>query len=349
VADVEKKLERLRFADANEDIEKENQVLDEVTKPNNIPDGKEDKIDKVTLNKDFMTSTEKSNGQQQIAQHKLIPKSSKNNNNSIKKDDLTDPDEDEQFNEVLDDRISENDNNGDNIDNMLKDNDTIAGNITSNEEFNESSNQHQPTQRAKRDINFNYIGQKIGHLVTGLVRRIRATDQAISLDKRSSRYHLVLTGSSIGNITLNNRFCDRSVPTNQLNDCLQGIGFNTSMNIPLSKHYKDPLVTLNIKSTSENTHGNVVICPTPMDSSITSSGNRCAIQEQPDSLAITEGTDHGQFHIHISQFQSIQVKFRQDLRLRPSESRRSVCALSDSKLGTLFQEFHVKFYRFCQV
>ena len=119
---------------------------------------KEDKIDKVTLNKDFMTSTEKSNGQQQIVQHKLIPKSSKNNNNSIKKDDLTDPDEDEQFNEVLDDRISENDNNGDNIDNMLKDNDTIAGNITSNEEFNESSNQHQPTQRAKRDINFNYIG-----------------------------------------------------------------------------------------------------------------------------------------------------------------------------------------------
>ena len=39
VADVEKKLEILRSADANEDIEKENQVLDEVTKPNNIPDG----------------------------------------------------------------------------------------------------------------------------------------------------------------------------------------------------------------------------------------------------------------------------------------------------------------------
>ena len=38
-ADVEKKLEILRSADANEDIEKENQVLDEVTKPNNIPDG----------------------------------------------------------------------------------------------------------------------------------------------------------------------------------------------------------------------------------------------------------------------------------------------------------------------
>ena len=37
MADVEKKLERL--IDANEDIEKENQVLDEVTKPNNIPDG----------------------------------------------------------------------------------------------------------------------------------------------------------------------------------------------------------------------------------------------------------------------------------------------------------------------
>ena len=36
------------------------------------------------------------------------------------------------------------------------------------------------------------------------------------------------------------------------------------MNLPLSKRYKDPLVTLNIKSTSENTHGNVVICPTPM-------------------------------------------------------------------------------------
>lgn len=36
------------------------------------------------------------------------------------------------------------------------------------------------------------------------------------------------------------------------------------MNIPLSKRYKDPLVTLNIKSTSENTHENVVICPTPM-------------------------------------------------------------------------------------
>ena len=31
------------------------------------------------------------------------------------------------------------------------------------------------------------------------------------------------------------------------------------MNIPLSKRYKDPLVTLNIKSTSENTHENVEI------------------------------------------------------------------------------------------
>ena len=134
---------------------------------------KEEKLDKVnTVNKDHMisSSTEKSNG---LKLSKVSPK-------SLKKDGLPE-DEFEQFNEVLDDHIPENDND------MLK-NDTITGNTTSDQE-----DSNQPVaQRAKRDINFNDLGQQIGHFVTGLVRTIRDTGrQALSLDKRLNRYRVI--------------------------------------------------------------------------------------------------------------------------------------------------------------
>ena len=162
------------------------------------------------------------------------------------------------------------------------------------------------------------------------------------------RYHLSLTNTSSGTITLDHQFCDRATTTNQLNDCLQGFGFNTSLEIPLSRHFKDQTVNLNIQS-SENTHG-IIMCP--VDSNIMNRCNRSPQSTQ--SIPATENPrEHGSFHINVGLFRSIYVKFRQDLR-RPTvresiQNRRNICSLSDSKLGILFQEFNVRFYRLCHV
>ena len=339
-ADVEKKLEQLLISGHNEEIEKENQVLeDDVTKPLDSNAKEQDKQqDKVTISKDMMmhvTSTEKSSG---LQQHKL----SKVNafTNSLKKDNsnLNTLSEDEQFNEVLDHISSAEEDK----------NDTVSSNMTTQTQESTSS---QLAKRARRDINFNDLGQQIGHFVKGLVRRIRDTGQSLSLDKRQTRYHLTLAGTSIGNVTLDHQFCDRMASSTQLNDCLQGYGFNTSLEIPLSRHFKDSDVKLNIKSSSESSSNNnpesvIIMCP--MDSSVL---NRCSgTSQDPDLSAVTEGSIPGQFHINVGQFHSIQVKFRKDLRRSPSLSRRrNVCNLSDSKLGKLFHEFNVRFYRLCHV
>lgn len=139
---------------------KENQVIDDVTKPTDV---KEDKLDlKVS------SSTEKTNG---------IKTKTSTTSKSLKKEENEVDIGGEHMNEVFDYEESEA---------LKSNNDSVQLNTTDDEDF-------QP-QRAKRDINFGDIREQLGHLVTGLVRRIRDTGHSLVLEKKSSKPQLFITG-----------------------------------------------------------------------------------------------------------------------------------------------------------
>ena len=78
-----------------------------------------------------------------------------------------------------------------------EDNDVLKSlNETSNQNSTKDDYDQQP-QRAKRDITFGDIGQKLGNFVKGLVRRIRDTGHTLSHDKRMARTRMILTGNHL--------------------------------------------------------------------------------------------------------------------------------------------------------
>lgn len=146
---------------------------------------------------------------------------------------------------------------------------------------------------------------------------------------------------------MDHRFCDRSSPSNQLQDCFQGVGYNTSLEIPISRHFRDPFVTLVFSPPNEN----FVMCPLDSDNLY----NCESAHQDPDLSAVTELPDPGTFQVHLGLFSSIQVKFRLMKRYPRNsgdtgQARRNLCSLSsDNKLGEPVKEFNLRFYRVCTV
>ena len=145
--DVKKLMELLSAEDP--EIHKHNQVLDDLNKPaDHIKEEKVDNNVKV-VTKDVLLVTEKPAGV------KIKPTIK-----TLKKDEVNEVDiEGEQFNEVIDDHITDE-----------SDVKSLNGNMTKEELDN------QVPQRARRDITLmKNIGESFGNFVTGLVRRIRDT------------------------------------------------------------------------------------------------------------------------------------------------------------------------------
>ena len=145
----------------------------------------------------------------------------------------------------------------------------------------------------------------------------------------------MVSGTSIGNVTLDHRFCDRSLPALSVarNDCFQG--HNTSLAIPISRHFSDQYVVLVF-----NPADNVVMCPVDTPSQCHSHNN-----PDPDLSTISE-LEPGKFQINVGLFSSIQVKFRLTKSVRDTTQR---CSLSGDELGNLFDEVNLRFYRVCNV
>ena len=156
---------------------------------------------------------------------------------------------------------------------------------------------------------------------------------------------LSFSGPNAGNVSLDYRYCDRSSPQNQLHDCFQNTGFNTSYEIPISRHFGDPFVNLVFSNLESNY---IVMCPID-------SGNLYNCEDShldPDLSAVTESTSEpGSYKVHVGLLSSIQVKFRAIKRFvrDPAHARRNLCSLSDNKLGALFEEYKLRFYRLCHV
>ena len=154
------------------------------------------------------------------------------------------------------------------------------------------------------------------------------------------------TGTPNGNISLDNRFCDRDVPSNRLNDCVQGLGYNTSLTIPISRHFRDPYVNLVFQEPTENS--GIVMCS--VDSRSLTYCDQA--HEDPDLSAVTESgisDNNNSYHVHVGIFRSIHVRFRMIKRFvrDPMQARRNLCRLSDNKLGAIYEEFNLRFYRSC--
>ena len=154
------------------------------------------------------------------------------------------------------------------------------------------------------------------------------------------------TGTPSGNISLDNRFCDRDVTSNRLNDCVQGLGYNTSLTIPISRHFRDPYVNLVFQEPTENS--GIVMCT--VDSRSLTYCDQA--HEDTDLSAVTESgisDTNNSYHVHVGIFRSIHVKFRMIKRFArdPMQARRNLCRLSDNKLGAIYEEINLRFYRSC--
>ena len=154
------------------------------------------------------------------------------------------------------------------------------------------------------------------------------------------------TGTPNGNISLDNRFCDRDVPSNRLNDCVQGLGYNTSLTIPISRHFRDPYVNLVFQEPTESS--GIVMCSiNPRSLTYCDQAH-----EESDLSAVTESgisDNNNSYHVHVGIFRSIHVRFRMIKRFvrDPLQARRNLCRLSDNKLGAIYEEFNLRFYRSC--
>ena len=164
-------------------------------------------------------------------------------------------------------------------------------------------------------------------------------------------FFFFLLGTGSGNITIDNRFCDRSTPSNQLNECIHGLGYNTSLTIPISRHFRDSFVNLVFQEPTEIS--GIAMCTVANSRSLTYCD---ASHQDPDLSAVTEsGIGNSEspgtsYHVHVGTFRSIQVKFRRIKRFirgDQNQARRNLCNLSDNKIGAVFEEFNLKFYRTC--
>ena len=165
--DVKKLMELLSAEDP--EIHKHNQVLDDLNKPaDHIKEEKVDNNVKV-VTKDVLLATEKPAGV------KIKPTIK-----TLKKDEVNEVDiEGEQFNEVIDDHITDESD-------IKSLNESSIGNMTKEELDN------QVPQRARRDITLmKNIGESFGNFVTGLVRRIRDTGHNLRSDHHVRRSPII--------------------------------------------------------------------------------------------------------------------------------------------------------------
>ena len=107
----------------------------------------------------------------------------------------------------------------------------------------------------------------------------------------------------------------------------------------MSRHFRETSVRI-VFSPSDN----VVMCPVDTRRLY---GCNTSYQD-PDLSAVTEDIEPGIYQIHVGIFSSIQVKFRM-IKRNVIRDRRNMCNLSDNKLGTMFEEVNMRFYRVCHV
>ena len=77
--------------------------------------------------------------------------------------------------------------------------------------------------------------------------------------------------------------------------------------------------------------------------------------EESDLSAVTESgisDTNNSYHVHVGIFRSVHVRFRMIKRfvrdpMQSMHARRNLCRLPDNKLGAIFEEFNLRFYRSC--
>lgn len=92
------------------------------------------------------------------------------------------------------------------------------------------------------------------------------------------------------------------------------------------------------------------MCPLDSESLMSCSSEEV---QAPDLSAVSQQSEVS-FKVNVGLFDNIKVKFRMLRRLvkPPSLSAdltRNLCGLPDNKLGTVFQEVNLKFYRLCHI
>ncbi len=231
-------------------------------------------------------------------------------------------DDDKELNEVLDDE-----DDGDNI-------------------GQEDTTENVVIERAKREIR-----DLFSRMLMSLVRKTRNVDEtedfdsanrasdtsSSSTDNNNNNIFPTLYAASVGNVTLDSRFCDQNAAN--FDDCRRGTAFgNVSLSVPLSQHFGDSNVQVEFDSADQS--DNTILCPITATHSIE---NDCfsdtpALQQQQEDLSLD-----------VSSKKLSAYKLRQLLVTDEDDQLSQLCQLPDGDAGTVFREYNIVFYRVCHL
>ena len=251
------------------------------------------------------------------------------------------------------------------------DKETLA---TSSEKYNEITSsgivkgqQQQHEARAKRSAEF-LIANQFGNFVPrGVIRTIRNVDDRSNRAEEGfkateSSTNTVIFGynsddSDTGspfpdlvtmngdNYRLDSQFCEPGHPQSHL--CRQGSsGANSSLTVPVSKYFGDNTVQLMFPQP-------VFQCTVPV--ALTSVNKQCHLDEDSIETVTLSPPSSAKvnFTVDIGTHKTVSYRFRYAIPQNASGESTTVtesdnlCHMSKSKLGAVFGEVNIKFYRTC--
>ena len=121
--------------------------------------------------------------------------------------------------------------------------------------------------------------------------------------------------------------------------CVTGAWENASMSVPLSRHFSDRTISITFP---DNVAPRVAIC------SSENTGYRCPPTENNWHEASFIGAGAaGLFTVDVSQSQAIAIRLRHILD--SSLNVQTVCGVPINKVGIMFKEYNLRFYRICEM
>ena len=230
---------------------------------------------------------------------------------------------------------------------------------TSSEKYNEITAVHEA--RAKRNVDF--VVKGLGNFVTQVIRKIRNVDDSEDIARtnraedgikvtESYQYTPVvpqeipfpmLVTLNEGNYTLDARFRSPS----QYHSSLGG---NNSLEVPVSKYFGDNTVQLVFPEP-------VFQCQMPALSLVAE--RLCVLSQSPDATddspdyVVSTSSPDTEFSVDVGTYKAVAYRFRYPLNPGRSGdvsldvSGQDYCHMSKSKLGSVFGELNLHFYRVC--
>lgn len=207
--------------------------------------------------------------------------------------------------------------------------DDEKGSKTFNEILAKAEDEHNSSepldQRAKRNV-----------LLKGHLRKIRTVEEPFDLQhssEPSSSYPFPLLRTMTSEYTLDQQFCDPNDEYFWRCRDASRLPRNSSLAVPVSKYFRERSLQIVFAS------NDVVQCR------VANSATLCG--ETEPELGVPNSIPGQVFELNIAGRRSTNFRFRQLLDSQDLPNNPDLCSLANTKVGTVFRELNVQFYRVC--